>query len=130
MHTFATRLMEEIKGRQQTFEKLVVDGICYYDEFEEDVRNIPQYYSELKTTLSYMEMFANGITLPNTKFRQLHVNIARSNLVEFKSKHLRLYACSVKDGKLVITGGYKQNQEKDIPKILQIVKDFIQSDQK
>lgn len=104
MRTFATRLMEEIQGCQQTFEKLVVDDTCYYDEFENDIRkNIP-YFKELKIVLTYMEMFANGETLPKTKFRQLHVNITGSTLIEFKSKHLRIYACSVKVCKSRQTG--------------------------
>lgn len=130
MRIFATQLMEEIKGRQQTFEKLVVDGTCYYDQFENDLRNNVPYHKELRTVLSYVQMYADGTNLPISKFRQLHTKLKGSFLVEFKSKHLRLYACSVKGGKLVITGGFKNNQKEDIEWTEHLVREYLLACQK
>jgi hypothetical protein len=130
MRIFATQLMEEIKGRQQTFEKLMVDGTCYYDQFEDEIKKSTPYHKELKTVLSYVQLYADGTNLPISKFRQLHTKLKGTFLVEFKSKHLRLYACSVKGGKLVITGGFKNDQDKNIEWTEHLVREYLKSCQK
>ena len=104
MRTFATQIIEAVKGKQ-IFEKLIVNGLCLLDEFEEEIKVNPQYTSEFKTILSYMDFVANGASLPNTKFREIkgdHIKIKR---YEFKSKHLRIYAFNQSGGKIVVIGG-------------------------
>lgn len=125
MRIFATENMEEVKGTLQTFEKLCVNGVCLFNGFEEEVKNNPQYYSELKTIVAYMNFVANGDSLPNTIFREIKGGNTTIKQYEFKSKHLRVYACAQKGGKIVIMGGYKTTQPKDILKLNELVKEFI-----
>ena len=125
MRKFATVEMKEVKGSIQTFEKLYVDTVCFLDEFEKEIKEIPQYFSEYKTILSYMNFFANGQRLPDTKFKVLKGGKGDIKRYEFKSKNLRVYAIANSGGKLVIMGGFKKNQEKDINKLNGIVNEFI-----
>jgi len=125
MRTFATENMEEVKGSRQTFEKLYVDGICLLTNFEEEIKSIPQYYSEFTTIIAYMNCVADGQTLPKTKFRVIEGGNEKVKQYEFKSKNLRVYACSQKGGKIVIMGGYKTTQKKDIHKLHELVKEYV-----
>ena len=125
MRKFATVEMKEVKGSMQTFEKLYVDTICFIDEFEKEIKDNPQYSSEYKTILSYMNFFANGQILPETKFRVLKGGKGDIKRFECKSKNLRIYAIANSGGKLVIMGGFKKNQKRDINKLNAIAKDYI-----
>ena len=125
MRKFATVEMKEVKGSMQTFEKLYVETVCFIDEFVKEIQDNPQYSSEYKTILSYMNFFANGQMLPETKFRVLKGGKGDIKRFEFKSKNLRIYAIANSGGKLVIMGGFKKNQERDINKLNAIAKDYI-----
>lgn len=124
MRTFATEELEEVKGGIQKFEKLVVQGVCLLNDFEAEISSNPQYLSEYRTILSYMDYIANGKTLPKTKFRKIKGEKTKINEYEFKSKQLRVYACSISGGKLVVMGGYKKTQKNDINKFHGLVREY------
>jgi len=126
MRIFETKLIEQVKGKQ-VYEKLVVNGECLLDQFESDIQGIPQYVSEFKTLIAYMDLLAKGNNLPITKFREIKGGGISTKRHEFKSKHLRIYALDKPDGKIVILGGYKNTQPKDIRSLNSIVKDYILS---
>jgi len=125
MHIFATENMEEVKGSQQTFDKLFINGKCLLDDFEEEIRKNKQHYSEYKTILSYMNMLADGQSLPRKKFREIEGKKPNVKRYEFKSKNLRVYAFNKPNGKIVVIGGYKSNQDKDITQLNAIVTEFL-----
>ena len=124
MRIFATEIMEEVKGKQ-TFEKLVIDGTCFLDEFTKEIEQNPQHYSEYKTIVAYMDFVANGKSLPATKFREIKGGKVNAKRYEFKSKNLRIYAFNKPNGKIVVLGGYKKTQEKDIAHLNSIVKEYL-----
>ncbi len=71
-----------------------------------------------------MDFWADGNILPQAKFKQIQ-DAAQSNMYEFRSKHLRVYVLLLENGKIVILGGYKVTQKKDIVKFKAIVKEYI-----
>jgi len=123
MRIFATQIIETIKGKQ-VFEKLLVDGVCLLDEFEEAIKDNPQYTSEFRTLFAYMNFVANGSLLPKTKFREVKGDKIKTKRYEFKSEHLRVYVFNQPGGKMVVMGGYKNTQEADIRQFNSIVKEF------
>lgn len=126
MCIFATEIIESVKG-WQVFEKLLVDGVCLLDDFENEIKGNPQYVSEFRTICSYMDFVANGRSLPQTKFREIKGGKFSVKRYEIKSKHLRVYAFSQPGGKIVVLGGYKKNQEADIRHFNSLVKEYIAS---
>jgi len=126
MHTFATETIDAIRGKQ-SFEKLVIDDVCLLDEFEKEINSNSQHKSEYTTILTYMNLVANGISLPNTKFREIKGSKIKHKRYEFKKGQLRIYAFNKPNGKIVVMGGYKKDQEKDISKLNTIVKEYITS---
>ena len=124
MRTFASEILDLVKGKQ-VFEKLLVDGVCLLDEFENEINENKQYISELRTIFSYMDFFSNGATLPKTKFREIKGDNIKVKRYEFKSNHLRIYAFNTPGSKMVVLGGYKNNQDADIRRFNSIVKEYI-----
>lgn len=120
MIKFTLKKIEELEGKQDIF-KMEINGECLFDEFEREIENKGQYEQELFSIYSLMEDVANNKLLPEFKFRDI-TNKKRDKIkeYEFKSKHLRVYAIKTKEGKVVIIGGYKNSQKKDIKKFRKI----------
>ncbi len=126
MSKFALKTLEEIHGKQN-FEKLVVNDKCLFEEFEQEIQKSGRYSNELAMLFSYMEFIANGKTLPYTKFKDITPKKEQEKEYEFKTKHLRVYAIKKKNGKIIIMGGYKNSQKKDISKFRSIKEEYIKS---
>ena len=108
MPKFALKNIEAVKGKQR-FDKLVVDGVCLFDQFEEEMKI--QYSNEIATLYAYMNEVANLRTLPYEKFHPYDKNDPRG--WEFKTKHLRVYCVEQRGGKIVVLGGQKSKQAND-----------------
>lgn len=99
-----------------------------FDEFENEIDRLGQYEEELFYIYSSMEDVANNKLLPKTKFRDISINKKdKVKEYEFKSKHLRIYAIKSPEGKVIIMGGYKNSQKKDIKKFRFIKDKYIKS---
>lgn len=124
MSTFATEDIEYIKGIQ-VFSKLIVDGKAPYDTFVDNLEE--NYKSELAAIEYYMEAVSQLKSLPDTKFRELKGYKDNVKEYEFKSKHLRIYAIQQKNGKIIVMGGYKNTQKKDINAFRTLKKQYLNS---
>ncbi|WP_291564014.1 hypothetical protein [Bacteroides sp.] len=110
MPNFEIRNIDAVNGKQK-FYKLIKDGICQIDDFENDLEEA--YKPELRTIYAYMDQVANLRSLPQTKFHFYDKAKGGYREFEFKSKHLRVYGIVIDEGKLVILGGTKANQDND-----------------
>lgn len=122
MPTFAFETMPEIVTGLYHFRKLVVDGCCLFDEFCREIEVNPQYKSELATLLSYMNFMTRENTkIPPSKFNHI---LEKGDTIghEFKSKHLRIYIIKAKPDVIVVLGGYKTSQKKDISRFKSLIK--------
>lgn len=122
MPNFTLKQIEAIRGKQE-FYQLVIDGKGQLDIFESILE--AKYKSEFKSLLVYMEFIANNCTLPNTKFREITPTKEKVKEYEFKSKHLRIYAIQKMNGKIIILGGYKNAQKKDIKRFRALKKQYL-----
>jgi len=125
MSKFVLHKIESIKGIQE-FSQLEINGEKQLDKFEIELKDTT-YVSEFKQLLVYMEYLANNNPLPKTKFRELKGNKDKVKEYEFKSKHLRLYAIAQHGGKIVVLGGFKKDQSKDIDRFRAIKKQYLAS---
>ena len=126
MSTFALEEIEAVKGKQ-AFHKLVIDGECPLDKFELEIEAC--YRSELTGIYSIMNQVANLKSVPHTKFHFFDKTKGEYREFEFKSKHLRIYGVTQADGKVIITGGTKAAQEKDVTLFRKLKNDYINSKQ-
>jgi len=126
MSKFALEKIKAIKGAQ-TFDKLLIDNECQFDNFEEGLKNNDKLLTELGKIYGYMEDVANGRSLPVNKFKDITPTKELVKEYEFKSKNLRVYAIKKENGKIIILGGYKNKQKKDIRKFRSIKRRFLEA---
>lgn len=125
MHIFELENIKTIRGRQK-FDKLKVDGVCPIDVFTDNLED--QYESEMGSIYAYMDMVANQESLPHNKFHPIDKNNTDGyREYEFKTKHLRVYVIAQPGGKIVVMGGYKNSQKKDIVAFRSLKKQYIDS---
>ena len=110
MPKFALEKIRAVQGNQ-TFDKLLVDGIAPFDAFEKDLERKDR--RSLEKIYFYMNEVANNRSLPATKFKDVTPWRERVKEYEFKDGDLRVYGISKFGGKIIIIGGYKNQQEKD-----------------
>jgi len=127
MPTFVLRKIKTVLGKQEFFE-LFIDNESQFEKYFEEVKTNPQYYSEFKTILSYMNLVAELRMIPKEKFKDITPEKENVKEYEFKSKHLRVYVFHLeKTGKIVVWGGFKNSQQDDIDKFRSIKKRFLNS---
>ncbi|MFC2131044.1 hypothetical protein ACFLSQ_06380 [Bacteroidota bacterium] len=124
MPIFALEKIEAVKGNQD-FYKLFIDGNCEFDDFEEEAK--VNYRSEINSVYTYMELVAKLITVSPRKFKDITPKKENVKEYEFKTKHLRIYAIKEPGGKLVICGGYKNTQPRDIRHFREVKKQYLKS---
>ncbi len=126
MHRFALKRLEEFEGLQ-TFDKLVINDKCQFDDFVERVIKNKTYESEIGKKYRCMERLSNRLSLPNTSFKDITPKNERIKEYEFRSRNLRVYAMKRKNGKIVVFGGFKKDQNKDIMKFRATKKKYVES---
>lgn len=123
MSKFALHNIETIKGKQLFFQ-LEINGEKQLDIFENELIGTT-YDGEFKTILTLMEFVANNRTLPKNKFRDITPKKEIVKEYEFKTKHLRIYTIHKPGGKIIVLGGFKNNQKSDINLFRSIKKQFL-----
>ena len=98
-----------------TFKKMYINGVCQFDDFYEEVYASKNEYKNLVAIMALMQCFSD-ILLPKEKFRQIK-DLDRNDIYEFKKKGLRVYVLLCKPDVVIILGGYKKNQKKDISRL-------------
>ena len=90
------------------------NDICLFDDFENQIISEATYTTELDRIQSIMEQVSELKSLPSNKFK----NITRKKDViktyEIKTKNLRVYLFKDDIGKIIVLGGKKTDQNKDI----------------
>jgi hypothetical protein len=127
MKKFTLKEIDCIDGKQSIY-KLVINNKCQFDEFEKEILNRGQYKNELSSIYSLIEDVANNKLLPKTRFRD--ITLSKKEMIkeyEFKSRNLRVYAIKSPGGKIILLGGYKSNQKKDIKKFRNIKAEYIKN---
>ena len=127
MPIFHLQPVEEIHGKIPLF-KLVRDGRCRYDEFAQEIYHHGVYEGELDSIQEILMRYADGKPLPKTRFRKLKGS-GKGSLAEYevKTRHLRLYLVHVKrTGSVIILGGQKNTQPKDIKQFRRLKEEYSQ----
>lgn len=121
---FAVEKLEAIRDNGKVlFFKLVKDGVCLFDDFYEKQNMDAKHASELRSILSLMDYMAETDAIfPKEKFNSIKQG---KNVVgyEFKKNELRVYCLKPASNVVVVFGGYKKNQEKDVKRLQRIVEE-------
>jgi putative component of toxin-antitoxin plasmid stabilization module len=125
MYKFALQEIQEIKGRLKIF-KLLVDGVCAYDDFEKEIEKEGNLNSELRKIVTRLYDIADCKSLPETKFKDITPDNETNKEYEIKTHNLRVYLFHEKHtGRIIVCGGKKGSQKADIRHFRKIKKEYF-----
>lgn len=127
MITFTVQPIIEFKTRQKV-NKLIRNGKCLIDDFLVNIKKDNNLSPELDVIIANLEDIADGKSLPKTRYRRLNLSSKlKFTPYEVKSSNLRIYLIHEKEtGQILIIGGKKSTQEKDLKKLEKLIKDYTQ----
>ena len=125
MYKFALYKIEQVKGRIPFF-KLVIDGRCAFDEFCNDIVKAGNE-GALKSLLTNMDSLSNNLRLPPSKYKELRGRAKNDRIkdFEFKKNEYRVYGFVSDAGDIIVFGGKKTRQERDIARLREIKKEYF-----
>ncbi|NBW35874.1 MAG: hypothetical protein EBR30_12800 [Cytophagia bacterium] len=125
MSKFALGDIPEVKG-QIKFKKLIIDGVCQYDEFCRQIERDGNLKKQLIGIVSNMNQVAQMKRLPKEKFKDITPEKELVKEFEIKKGDLRVYI--IKDqGHIVVLGGKKGSQHEDIRQFRSIKSRYLNS---
>lgn len=124
MSTFAVELLESVrKNGKLRFYSLIKDGNNLFDSFFNEVSQDKRHKTDLIRIISTMDYVAEtDAIMPKEKVNSIKDGDRVVGL-EFKKNDLRVYCLKLEPNVVVIMGGYKKNQNKDLNTIKQLLKD-------
>ena len=128
MSKFALEKITEIDGKIK-FYKLVVDGVCEFDQFWEMVEKSGNLNRQLINLQTIMQEVSEMKLLPDTKFKNLTPKNETIKEYEIKTKNLRVYLFHEEHtGRIIVCGGKKTTQRNDIKHFRKIKKHYFDKD--
>src|SRR5690349_5860685 len=138
MSKFVTKTIEAVQGGRQLFEQLVIlsddtdlskvivnEQVGVWDQYEASLE--PKYAGSFRGLQAIMDLVANLQTVSKDKFRDITPAKESVKEYEFKYQDLRAYAIKIPNGKLMLLGGFKNNQTDDIVAFRALKKRYLNS---
>lgn len=126
MNRFALEEFRIIKGHIR-FYKLKVNGLCLIDEFWDEIERQGNLKKQLNNAIAIMERYAQGLPTSPAKFKNITERGDPVNEYEVKTKDLRIYLFKDKEGAIVVSGGKKSTQPRDINRFKNLTIEYINS---
>jgi len=105
--------------------ELCVEGVSVLDPFIKTIEDEGTYEDDLAGALRNLEMAADLLILPKTKFREIKGQNLNGKLFEAKYGAVRIYHFHEKyTGRIIVLGGIKNNQPKDIKLAVKTIKAY------
>lgn len=114
----------------QNDKKITIWELCKNDEslfqsFLNDIKENGNLFDNTAGAIRIIEDTADLSRRPKNQFRELKGQGLDCKLYEAKSGIIRVYLFhEEKTGRIIITGGLKDNQEKDIKKVVTTIKQY------
>ena len=105
--------------------ELCVDGESLFQIFIDKIIADGNFKTELFGAIGNLELAANLVRLPETKFREIKAKGINVKLYEAKYRNIRIYHFQEKHtGRIIVCGGIKSNQTKDIKSAINTIKNY------
>lgn len=124
MSKYALKRVDVVKGRIRIF-KLLINQECEFDTFCGILLN-GKKKDVIVSVYATLEAYANLTMLPQSRFKEL--SRPKSDPIkdyEVKSGNYRVYLFKDTDGSVVVFGGLRKNQKKDIKRFRSIKQDYF-----
>ena len=125
MRKFSLSLSSYIGETIISVYELHKDGSSLFAEFVEEIQTDGNLLDSLAGAIRVVEETSNLRRYPRTKFRELQAHNLNCKVYEAKYKLIRIYLFhQEKTGRVIITGGLKNDQKQDIKSILKTIKEY------
>lgn len=105
--------------------ELCGNGKSLIGPFVDDIEKDGNLFDKFAGAIRVIEETANLKRYPKTKFREIQGHNLDCKVYEAKSNIIRIYLFhEEKTGRIIITGGLKGNQKKDIKWVLKIIREY------
>lgn len=109
-----------------TIFELLINDKNLFEKFCKKVLKDGNLKNELSKTMAIIEQASSGYLLPAKKHNKINTGSATFQIFEAKAKILRVYYfIDEKNGNVIIIGGKKGNQKKDIEFVTKTVKEYF-----
>ena len=116
MSEFTKQPLEEIVNPYFKLYKVLEDGKSFYDEFVDSLSQ-PADLNAMDAIRAIMDRLDNTI-LSSTIINHIRGSKSdRNDVYEFKRHNVRIYFIMKKPDFLLLLGGFKSNQKKDLKKV-------------
>lgn len=96
-----------------------------FESFFEEIEKDGNLLSNMASAIRIVEDTANLSRRPKTQFRLIIGHGLNCKIYEAKSGSIRIYLFhEEKTGRVIVSGGLKGNQKKDIKSIIKIIKEY------
>ena len=105
--------------------ELCKNGKSLFQSFFEEIETDGNLFNNLAGALRIVEDTSNLNRRPKNKFREIQGHKLKCKVYEAKSGLIRIYLFhEEKTGRVIVTGGLKNDQNEDIKSILKIIRDY------
>lgn len=107
--------------------ELCKNGKSLFEPFIEQIESNGNLFKQLAGAIRIVEDTSNQIRKPKAKFREIQGHNLNCKVYEAKSKSIRIYLFHEKHkGRIIVAGGLKDNQPKDIKLVLRTIKNYYE----
>jgi hypothetical protein len=117
------RLQLEIDTGEHAKKEIEIEGV--FDEYENSLES--KYKGSLNGLIAIMDRVANLEPVAKEKFRDVTPDGELVKEYEFKYQDIRVYAIKMPNGKLILLGGFKNQQKSDFSKFRSLKKQYLDS---
>ncbi|TWP29355.1 hypothetical protein ETU08_07590 [Apibacter muscae] len=111
--------------------ELCKQGVSYFDNFYTEIEDEGNSYSDLVAAIRIIEDTSNLLLRPKGQFRKLQTSNSPYKLYEAKKGIIRIYLFHEEHkGRVMVLGGKKDNQKKDIDLFQKIIKEYYEEQNK
>lgn len=105
--------------------ELCKNNVSLFESFVEEIKNDGNLINSFAGALRVIENSSNLISMPKNKFRLIEGHNLKCKFYEAKYGLIRIYLFHEdKTGRIIVAGGLKNAQEKDIKKVWNIIKEY------
>ena len=105
--------------------ELCKNGNSLFEGFFKEIENEGNLISNLAAAIRIIEDTSNLKLRPKKQFRLIQGHSLDCKVYEAKSGGIRVYVFhEEKTGRIIVTGGNKDNQTEDIKKVLKTIKEY------
>ncbi|SEG51059.1 hypothetical protein SAMN05421847_2568 [Halpernia humi] len=125
MKKYSISLSDKIQQSSTKVFELCKNDKNEFDNFFNIIEKEGTHFGYLSAALRILQDTSNNTNLRGSNKIRLLDTIGNCKLYEVKKDILRIYFFKDENGRIIVTGGKKNDQDKDISRVKKIIKDYL-----